>query len=241
MYLFPCVSACLLSTSSPCLSGPFSVFAFALAPLLFLVSFTLLPLPLCPPLHLVLPLPPFQCICVNICHCFHLRMCFGFCFCFCLSVSSDRQGASDIPLSFERLNGRRVASFNSSNSISSSRQASMGPGQNPQESNSSSSNNTNTGACSEGEEQSVLNLNGDDEATYASAAAAAANQGDPRHPGALPGFVHWLARLEILEALRCIFHDDASFSINSSAKIEAMLVLKVQQTSIAAPVHACTA
>lgn len=98
------------------------------------------------------------------------------------------------------------------------------------------------------DDQSLFGMGLDEEAAFS--AAAVAGQGELRQtlgpqgaqgpPGA-PGFAQWLARLEVLDALRHILQDDGTLCINSIKKVEAMLILKVKpkQIRVLWPLRGC--
>lgn len=155
--------------------------------------------------------------------------------------SRDRPVGAELTLGPDRSSGRRLMSLNSSNSLSSSRQPSLGAPAVPLSAKDNSGSDSNN-ACSEMDDQSLFGMGLDEEAAFG--AAAVGGQGELRQtvgpqgaqgtqgpPGA-PGFAQWLARLEVLDALRHILQDDGTLCINSIKKVEAMLILKVKPKQI---------
>ena len=100
----------------------------------------------------------------------------------------------------------------------------------------SNSNNNNATGMNESDEQSLFGVRLDDEALFA---AAAAGEGEWGTVDCEMSFIQWLARLEVLDALRHVLQDGGALCINNTRKVEAMLILKVQ--CMHTHFHACLA
>ncbi|KAL8272790.1 hypothetical protein Esti_003340 [Eimeria stiedai] len=113
----------------------------------------------------------------------------------------------------------RLLRLNSNSSLSSSsRQQPLGP----QGDSGSSSHHPAGESTSEQQQQAFMGCSKIEEELSCAAAAAEAD---------LPGgtsasFAQWLSKLDVLEALRQVLQDGASVCLNSSRKVDAMLILK---------------
>ncbi|OEH73637.1 hypothetical protein cyc_01452 [Cyclospora cayetanensis] len=139
-----------------------------------------------------------------------------------IAALRDRVGALENISTHDR-GARRFVALNSNNSLSSSRQQSVGPAAGscgPPGDNCSISNNT--GACSEEEDQQLFGFGIDETVSF----DAADGECDWYHVRGGVGFVQWLARMEVLEALRHVLQADGASCMSSSKKVEAMLILK---------------
>ncbi|KAL8442448.1 hypothetical protein Emed_007262 [Eimeria media] len=115
----------------------------------------------------------------------------------------------------------KLLALNSNASLSSSRQLSVGP---QGDSSSSSSSHLPSGDTSnEQQQQSFFGCSKTEEELSCAAVAAAA---EADLPGDTAGFAQWLSRLDVLEALRHVLQDGASVCLNSTRKVDAMLILK---------------
>ncbi|KAL8427258.1 hypothetical protein Efla_002696 [Eimeria flavescens] len=114
------------------------------------------------------------------------------------------------------------------------RQLSLGSRLSRDSSNSTSSNMPRR--SSNGSEQQLARA--EEEASFASAGAAALAAADADTSGDTSGFIQWLARNDVLDALQQVLQDGAAVCLNSSRKVEAMLIFKVTFLQLPS-IHAC--